>query len=185
MPSKNEKAIENLVILVADSNAYTRRLTRMMLINSGARSIYEAGDGVAALDGIRTVSPDVMIINWDMPVLDGAEVMRIVRSPGIFPKPNLPIIMLTDLGLRSRVAAAIRLGVNEFLVKPVSPKALQERLLGILFAPRPMVRAGNYYIPMPRRRADMRDVIVAAADQPEDELAQELAEELAEQRAVA
>jgi CheY-like chemotaxis protein len=167
MPSKTEKAIENLVILVADSNAYTRKLTRMMLINSGARSIYEAGDGVAALDGIRTVSPDVMIMNWDMPVLDGPEVMRIVRSPGIFPKPNLPVIMLTDLGLRSRVTSAIRLGVHEFLVKPVSPKALQERLLGILFAPRPMVRAGNYYIPMPRRRADMRDVMAAAADQAE------------------
>jgi CheY-like chemotaxis protein len=163
MPSTHtEKAIESLVILIADSNAYTRRLTRMMLINSGARSIYEASDGVAAIDGIRTVSPDVMIMNWDMPVLDGPEVMRIVRSPGIFPKPNLPIIMLTDLGLRSRVSAAIKLGVHEFLVTPISPKTLQERLLGILLAPRPMVRAGNYYIPMPRRRADMRDVLSTA-----------------------
>jgi CheY-like chemotaxis protein len=181
MPSKTEKAIENVVILVADSNAYTRKLTRMMLINSGARSIYEAGDGVAALDGIRTVSPDVMIINWDMPVLDGPEVMRIVRSPGIFPKPNLPIIMLTDLGLRSRVTSAIRLGVHEFLVKPVSPKALQERLLGILLAPRPMVRAGNYYIPMPRRRTDMRDVMAAAADQVGQELAQQRARDSVEE----
>ena len=54
-----------------------RRLTRMMLVNLGARSIYEAPDGVAALDAIRSVSPDVMIMNWDMPVLDGPEVMRI------------------------------------------------------------------------------------------------------------
>src|SRR5688572_28471502 len=138
MASKQvDRAIEGVVVLVADSNPFMRRLTRMMLVNLGARSIYEAGDGVAALEAIRMVSPDVMIMNWDMPVLDGAEVMRIVRSPGIFPKPNLPIIMLTDLGLRSRVTAAIRLGVHEFLVKPISPKALQERLLGILFAPRP------------------------------------------------
>ena len=95
------------------------------------RAIYEAPDGVAALDAIRTVSPDVMILNWDMPVLDGPEVMRIVRSPDVFPKPNLPIIMLTDLGLRSRVHDAIRLGVHEFLVKPISPKTLQQRLMGI------------------------------------------------------
>ena len=106
-----------------------------------------------------------MILNWDMPVLDGPEVMRIVRSPDVFPKPNLPIIMLTDLGLRSRVHAAIRLGVHEFLVKPISPKTLQQRLLGILLAPRPMVRAGSYYIPMPRRRADMKDVLAAAASE--------------------
>ncbi len=161
--SHAEKAIENLVILVADSNPYMRRLTRMMLTNLGARAIYEAPDGVAALDAIRTVSPDVMIMNWDMPVLDGPEVMRIVRSPDTFPRPNLPIIMLTDLGLRSRVHAAIQLGVHEFLVKPISPKTLQQRLLGIMLAPRPMVRAGKYYIPMPRRRSDLGDVLAAAA----------------------
>jgi len=103
-----------------------------------------------------------MILDWDMPVLDGREVMRIVRSPGVFPKANLPIIMLTDLGLQSRVTAAIRLGVHEFLVKPISPKTLQQRLLGIMLNPRPMVRAGQFYIPMPRRRVDLNEFIHAA-----------------------
>ena len=139
-----EKALEGLVVLIADSNPYTRRLTRMMLTNLGIKSTYESADGVAALDAIRTVNPDVMIVDWDMPVLDGSEVMRIVRSPGVFPKANLPIIMLTDLGLQSRVSSAIRLGVHEFLVKPISPKTLQQRLLGIILNPRPMVRAGKY-----------------------------------------
>jgi CheY-like chemotaxis protein len=157
-----EKTMEGLAILVADSNVYTRKLTRMMLVNLGAKLIYEVGDGVAALDAIRNVNPDVMILNWDLPVLDGPEVMRIVRSPGVFPKPGLPIIMLTDIGKRSRVTAAVRLGVHEFLVKPVSPKTLQQRLLGILLKPRPMVRAGKYYIPMPRRRVDLKEFIYAA-----------------------
>ena len=157
-----EQAIESLVILIADANAYTRRLTRTMLVNLGAKSIYEVADGVAALEAIRSVSPDVMIVDWDMPVLDGREVTRIVRSPGVFPKPNLPIIMLTDVGKRSRVHQAIRLGVHEFLVKPISPKTLQQRLLGILLKPRPMVRAGRYYIPLPRRRIEMNELIYAA-----------------------
>ena len=56
----------------------------------------------------------------------------------------------------------MRLGVHEFLVKPVSPKTLQQRLLGILLKPRPMVRAGKYYIPMPRRRVDLKEFIYAA-----------------------
>jgi CheY-like chemotaxis protein len=156
-----ENAIEGMVVLIADSNAYTRRLTRMMLTNLGAKSIYEAGDGIAAIEAIRTINPDVMILDWDLPVLDGREVMRIVRAPGIFPKPNLPIIMLTERGLRSRVTTAIRLGVHEFLVKPISPKTLQQRLLGIILKPRPMVRAGKYYIPMPRRRVDLKEFIYA------------------------
>jgi two-component system, chemotaxis family, chemotaxis protein CheY len=157
-----EKAIESLVILVADSNPFTRRLTRTMLQNLGAKSIYEVADGVAALEAIRSVSPDVMIVDWDMMVLDGREVTRIVRSPGVFPKPNLPIIMLTDIGKRSRVHQAMRLGVHELLVKPISPKTLQQRLLGIVLKPRPMVRAGKYYIPLPRRRVDMNELIYAA-----------------------
>jgi CheY-like chemotaxis protein len=157
-----DKIIERIVVLIADSNVYTRKLTRMMLTNLGAKAIYEATDGIAALDSIRTINPDVMILDWDMPILNGREVMRIVRSPGAFPKPNLPIIMLTDHGLRSRVTAAIRLGVNEFLVKPVSPIILQHRLLSIALRPRPMVRAGKYYIPMPRRRVDLKEFIYAA-----------------------
>ena len=104
-----------------------------------------------------------MILDWDMPILDGREVMRIVRSPGVFPKPNVPTIMLSDRGLRSRVTTAIRLGVHEFLVKPISPKTLQQRLLGIVLKPRPMVRAGRYYIPMPRRRVDLKEFIYDAA----------------------
>lgn len=162
VPQQLNKAIEGLVILIADSNAYTRKLTRMMLTNLGVKSIYEAGDGVVALECIRTVNPDVMIMDWDMPVLDGREVMQIVRSPGAHPKSNLPVIMLSDVGLQSRVQAAIRVGAHEFLVKPISPKTLQQRLLGIVLNPRPMVHAGKYYIPMPRRQVDMQEFIQVA-----------------------
>jgi two-component system, chemotaxis family, chemotaxis protein CheY len=154
--------MEGLVVLIADSNAYTRRLTRMMLTNLGVKSTYEVADGIAAVEAIRNVNPDVMILDWDMPVLEGCEIMRIVRSPGDFPKANLPIIMLTDIGLQSRVTEAIRVGVHEFLVKPISPKTLQQRLLGIILNPRPMVRAGKFYIPMPRRRIDLSEIIHAA-----------------------
>jgi CheY-like chemotaxis protein len=159
---KVEKAMEGLVVLIADSNPYLRRLTRMMLMNLGVKAVYETADGISALDAIRNVNPDVMILDWDMSILDGREVMRIVRSPGEFPKANLPIIMLTDRGLQSRVTTAIRLGVHEFLIKPISPKTLQQRVLNIVLNPRPMVRAGKFYIPMPRRRVDLNEFIYAA-----------------------
>ncbi len=157
-----EKMMEGLVVLVADSNTYTRRLTRTMLTNLGTRSIYEVGDGASALDAIRNVSPDVMILDWEMPILNGQEVVRFVRSPGEFPKPNLPIIMLTDVGKRSRADVALRLGVHELLIKPISPKTLQQRLIGLMLKPRPMIRAGRYYIPLPRRRPDLPERTSAA-----------------------
>lgn len=145
-----QEIIQGLGILVVDDNAYMRRLTRMMLINLGAKSVYEAGDGLSALEVIRTFDPDIMVIEWNMPVLNGPEVMRIVRSPDLFARPNLPVIMLTENGRRSDVIEALRLGAHEFLIKPTSPKALRDRLLSILCNPRPMVQIGKYYVPQPR-----------------------------------
>jgi len=146
--------IEDLLILLADSNHHMRKTTRMMLTNIGAKSIFEAGDGVAALEAIRSIEPDVMILDWNTAVLSGPEVMRIIRKPGLFPKANLPVIMLTERGTPARVQEAIRVGVHELLIMPTSPKALQNRLVNIFFKPRPMVRAGGYYIPKPRRDVD-------------------------------
>jgi CheY-like chemotaxis protein len=145
-----EKLIENLGVLVVDENQYTRKLTRMMLLNIGAKTIYEAADGVSALDIIRTANPDIAILDWELPVLSGPQVIRIVRSPEVFPKPHLPIIMLTACAYRAQVNEAMKLGVHEFLLKPTSPRALQDRLLSILVKPRPMVRIGKYYVPAPR-----------------------------------
>ena len=72
-----------------------------------------------------------MVLDWEMPLLSGAELVRIVRSPGVFPVPDVPIIMLSGHGERWRVLEAVQLGVNEYLVKPVSAKALYDRLVTI------------------------------------------------------
>jgi CheY-like chemotaxis protein len=150
---KLEKLIEPLAFLVVDEDQYMRKLTRMMLMNIGAKSIFEAADGMVALDVIRNVNPDVMLMDWDIPVLSGPQVMHIVRSPGLFAKPSLPIIMLTSRTSRARVNEALRLGVNEILAKPTSSKMLEDRLLSILVKPRPMVQIGKYLVPEPRRPA--------------------------------
>jgi two-component system, chemotaxis family, chemotaxis protein CheY len=156
-----EKLIERLGLLVVDHNAYMRKLTRMMLMNIGAKSIYEAADGLAALDVIRAVNPDVMLLDWDVPVLSGPQIMHIVRSPGLFTKSHLPIIMLTTGAARSHVNEALRLGVNEVLAKPTSPRMLRDRLLSILVKPRQMVQMGKYLVPEPRRLAGAEPVKVA------------------------
>ena len=146
-----DKLLQQLNILIVDNNAYMRRMTRTMLTNLGAKSVIEAADGLAAIETIRTCDPDVMLLDMDMPVLNGIEVMRIVRSPGVFPRPNLPIIMLTSRGHRSSVLHALRAGAHEFLVKPTSAKALRDRLSAIAYKPRPMIKLGDFYVPEPRR----------------------------------
>lgn len=143
--------IQGLGILVVDHNAYMRRLTRMMLLNLGAKLVYEAADGLAALEIVRNADPDVMVLERDVPVLNAAELLRIVRSPDLFPRPDIPVIMLTREARRAQVMEALRLGAHELLVRPTSPKALRDRLLSVVANPRPMVRIGQYYVPQPRR----------------------------------
>jgi two-component system, chemotaxis family, chemotaxis protein CheY len=150
-----KKQVENLIqalcVLVVDDNQYMRKMIRNLLVNCGIKDIYEAADGIAALDSIRTMAPDVVILDWEMPMLSGPELVRIVRSPGVFPMPDIPIIMLTGHCERWRVVEAVRLGVNEYLTKPVSAKSLYDRLISITTQPRPVVQMGDYYGPEPRK----------------------------------
>jgi len=145
--------IQALCVLVVDDNQYMRKMIRNLLVNCGVKDIYEAGDGINALETIRTVGPDVVLLDWEMPLLSGAELVRIVRSPGVFPVPDVPIIMLSGHGERWRVVEAVRLGVNEYLIKPVSAKSIYDRLVSITLPPRPTVQLGDYYGPEPRKRA--------------------------------
>src|SRR6202050_2507091 len=141
--------IQSLAVLVVDDNQYTRKMIRNLLVNCGVKDVFEATDGIAALDAIRSIAPDVAVLDWEMPLLSGAELVRIVRSPGVFPMPDIPIIMLSAHGERWRVVEAVRLGVHEYLVKPVSAKALYDRLVSIMLQPRPVVQLGDYYGPEP------------------------------------
>jgi CheY-like chemotaxis protein len=145
-----EYLVQQLGVLVVDDNAFMRNVVRGLLATIGVKKLFEASDGIAALELIRSATPDVVILDWEMPLLNGPELVRIVRSPGVFPTPDIPIIMLTAHGERWRIAEAVKIGVNEFLCKPVSAKTLLERLISIVLKPRASVQVGSYYGPVPR-----------------------------------
>ena len=142
-------------VLIVDDDYSMRKVVRAMLMGIGVRNIQEAPDGPAGLEAVRERAVDVVILDWEMPGLDGPGFMRRLRSPGSFPHPGLPVIMLTGHGERSRVVAAVKVGVNEFLLKPVSSKALRDRLVSVLFRPRPLLQDGDYYGPAPRKLAKL------------------------------
>jgi two-component system, chemotaxis family, chemotaxis protein CheY len=142
-----------LKVLVIDDEPAMRRVTRSLLLAIGVRNIHEAVDGKTGLEAIRTLRPDLVILDWEMPSPNGPDFVRTVRSPDSFPLPDVPIIMLTGHGERSRVLEAVKVGVNDFLLKPVSTKALLARLVSAIIEPRRMVKMGKYYCPEPRHLA--------------------------------
>lgn len=149
--SRAANILSSIAVLVVDDNPYMRKILRNILVNLGVKNVHEAADGIAGLEAIRMFAPDIVILDWEMPLLNGAELVRIVRAPGVFPMPDVPIIMLSGYVERWRVIEAARLGVNEFLAKPVSGKSLLDRMMSILTNPRAMVRLGDYYGPEPRK----------------------------------
>ena len=142
-----------LKVLIIDDEPTMRRVTRSLLRAIGVTNVHEAVDGKTGLDAIRALQPDLVILDWEMPRPNGPEFVRTVRSPDSFPLPDVPIIMLTGHGERSRVMEAVKVGVNDFLLKPVSTKALLARVVSVIVDPRRMMKIGEYYGPEPRHLA--------------------------------
>jgi two-component system, chemotaxis family, chemotaxis protein CheY len=146
--------LTRLRFLVIDDNAHMRRILRMLLHSYGAREVYEAEDGAAGLEAFKHCLPDIVITDWVMPIFDGLEVTQIIRQDGTNPNPYVPIIMLTGYSEKRRVVAARDAGVTEFLAKPISSKALYQRILSVVASPRPFIKAKNYFGPDRRRNVN-------------------------------
>jgi len=150
--TQNIKMLMGLIkVLIVEDEPYSRKVVRILLNAMGVEKIFEAKDGAGGLEAIQAHNPDIVLLDWEMPGMNGAEFMRHVRAPATFPYPAVPVIMLTGHGEKSRVMEAVNLGVHEFLLKPVSSTALLTRIVGVLSKPRPMIQRGNYYGPEPRK----------------------------------
>ena len=124
-----EAITRSLRVLLVAKRQHMRKLVRGLLVNVGIKKIDEAADGIAGIEAIKAFDPDVVILDWDLPLLNGPEVVRIIRAPGAFGRPGLPIIMVGASASRRRVAEAQRLGVDSFVVLPMSAKMLLDRIM--------------------------------------------------------
>ncbi|BCJ91320.1 response regulator [Terrihabitans soli] len=140
-----------LRILVVDDSQNMRRLLRTLLMGLGCRDILEAEDGAAGLELFHYHSPDIVICDWVMPIMDGLDLTRAIRTSGQSANPYVPIIVLSGYSERSQVTRARDAGVTEFIVKPISPKSLYLRLVSVIANPRPFVETGDFFGPDRRR----------------------------------
>ncbi|MFO1184838.1 MAG: response regulator [Bauldia sp.] len=139
-----------LSFLIIEDSAFMRGILRTILRGFGARSLYEAEDGVSGLVELEKTTPDIVLVDWQMPGMDGLEMVRRIRRPD-HPQAYVPIILITAHTERHRVLSARAAGVHEVLCKPVSAAALHKRVASILFQPREFVRDGDYFGPRIRQ----------------------------------
>lgn len=142
-----------LRFLIIDDNPFMRKVIKALLHGFGSREVLEAEDGASGLEIFMTYSPDIVLLDWEMPILDGLEVTRMIRQPTTSVNPFAPIIMVSGHAERRRVVMARDAGVHEFLAKPISSKALYDRILAVVAFPRPFIRTKSFFGPDRRRGA--------------------------------
>jgi len=140
-----------LRFLVIDDNPHTRRIIRTLLHGLGTRDVFEADDGATGLDAFTHNIPDIVLIDWAMPVFDGLELTRMIRETDGNVNPYVPIIMITGHTEKNRVTSARDAGITEFLAKPISAKGLYQRILNVVANPRPFIKTKTYFGPDRRR----------------------------------
>ena len=143
-----------MTVLVMDDSPMMRRLLERMLRAFGIEDIHCAFDGHSGLKLLNAFHVDLVITDWLMEPMDGFDFVRLVRTDPYVATPMVPILMMTGHSELWRVAAARDAGINEFIVKPISPESLLSRIIYMIEKPRPFVRTHSYFGPDRRRKAE-------------------------------
>lgn len=113
-------------LLIVDDDANIRELVLLFLKKEGFE-LYEASDGMKALELMEKVKIDIAIIDIMMPNMDGWELCREIREFS-----DMPILMLTAKGETSQKVKGFELGADDYLVKPFDPAELTARVKAVL-----------------------------------------------------
>lgn len=111
-------------VFIIDDSKTMRNIQKSTLATLGHTEIEEAGDGQDALSRVDAFNPDLILLDWNMPVMDGITFVRQYRAKG----RKVPIIMVTTEAEKTRVVEAIKAGVNNYVVKPFTPEALSQKI---------------------------------------------------------
>ena len=177
--TQSRYVLDNINVMVIDDNKHMTTLVVEILSALGIKNVFEVADAAKAFKELQHFSADVIIVDWNMQPLDGLEFVKLVRTAKDTPNPYVPIIMLSGYTEYRRVVQARDAGVNEYLAKPISAKALYQRFASIIDNPRPFVRTKNFFGPcrrrqdqgpprgVPERRAD--EIAKAKGEEPQQE----------------
>ena len=115
-------------ILVLDDSKTMLRIISNTLKRVGQENIVTAENGREGLDAFNKESFDLIMTDWNMPVMDGLTFVKEVRKVN----RDIPIVMITTEGGKTSVIEALKAGVNNYIVKPFTPQVLNEKLQSII-----------------------------------------------------
>jgi two-component system chemotaxis response regulator CheY len=136
--------------VVVDDNEHMRVLLHRLLQRIGIEST-EYGDGNTALIAISEFKPQLVLTDLAMKPMDGLALVHALRRLPDQQVQTAPVIMITGHADRYVVQSARDSGVNELLVKPITEKALHQRIQEVILRPRTFIFGPDYYGPCRHR----------------------------------
>jgi two-component system chemotaxis response regulator CheY len=153
-------------VLIVDDDRVSRSVLRAFLKQYASCWVIEATDGIEALAAVQTEAPALMFLDLGLPTLSGLEVLEALRRDATHGK--LPVIVLSGTGAPAVVQQAIKLGIEDYLVKPLKPKVMERRILRVLEdiqARQPKPSSGRSdAAPAAGRREGVKRVVLADRD---------------------
>lgn len=119
-------ADKNMSILVVDDFPTMRRIVRSLLKELGFTNVEEAEDGQDALTKLKTGSFEFVVSDWNMPNLDGLDMLKQIRADDAL--KHLPVLMVTAEAKKENIIAAAQAGASGYVVKPFTAATLEEKL---------------------------------------------------------
>ena len=132
--------MSNTVLLVDDSELVRHSLRACIEENSDWQVCGEAENGQVAVEKVRELKPDVVILDLQMPVMDGLEATQKIRLSELGTARHLPIIAITANAFDDDRRRCFEAGMDGYVVKPVSPKAIGDevtRVMALFREPQP------------------------------------------------
>ena len=117
---------ESMKILVVDDFSTMRRIIKNILKEIGYTNVDEADDGSTALEKLKEGKFDFVVTDWNMPKMSGLELLKTIRKDAKLKK--LPVLMVTAEKAEQNVKEAVAAGVSNYIVKPFTAAALEERI---------------------------------------------------------
>jgi two-component system chemotaxis response regulator CheY len=113
-------------VLVVDDAGAMRHIVRNLLKELGIRHIREAENGQIALDKLKVKKADFVVSDWNMPVMNGIDLLRAIRADQAL--KSTPVLMVTAEANQENIVEAVQAGVNNYIVKPFNAQTLQEKI---------------------------------------------------------
>ncbi len=120
----------NRQILIVDDTTVLRNIMKMQLQRMGFSLIHEAPDGSAAMKILHARKIDLVISDWNMPVMNGVELLREIRASEVF--KDIPFIMVTAEATEARLSMALQLKVDELILKPFTLEILERKIIRVI-----------------------------------------------------